>query len=93
MLVQVTGQHFAATDFNDNRLGALLQRLSKTPFRARFEAALWEHSVAVYAVCPAMRGCVARTSRARPPAVFTRDGPVESGSADTAKTLGLISRS
>ena len=53
VLAQVTGQHFAATDFNDNRLAALLKRLSKTSRWARFEAALWEHSVAVYDVCPA----------------------------------------
>ena len=52
VLVQVTGQHFAPTEFNDNRLAALLKRLSKTRFWARFEAALWQHSVAVYDLCP-----------------------------------------
>jgi len=29
VLIQVTGQHFAPSDFNDNRLSALLKRLSK----------------------------------------------------------------
>lgn len=47
VLTQVIGQPFAPLDFNDNRLGALLKRLRK-PWRwARFEAALWEHSVEV----------------------------------------------
>ncbi len=56
VLEQVTGQRFAATDFNDNRLGALLKRLSKGPRWARFEAALWEHSVEAYELSPASIG-------------------------------------
>ena len=56
VLTQVIGQHFAPSDFNDNRLGALLKRLSKPRRWARFEAALWEHSVEVYALSPASIG-------------------------------------
>ena len=52
LLVQVTGQSFAPSDFNDNRLAALLKRLSKPRRWARFEAALWDHSVEVYELCP-----------------------------------------
>jgi transposase len=52
VLIEVTGQPFAPSDFNDNRLGALLKRLSKPRRWARFEAALWEHSVEVYALSP-----------------------------------------
>lgn len=56
VLVQVTGQSFAPSDFNDNRLGALLKRLSKARRWVRFEAALWEHSVEVYELSPASIG-------------------------------------
>jgi transposase len=56
VLMQVTRQHFAPSDFNDNRLSALLKRLSKPRRWARFEAALWEHSVEVYALSPASIG-------------------------------------
>jgi len=56
VLMQVTGQPFVPADFNDNRLGALLKRLSKRQRWARFEAALWEHSVEVYALSPASIG-------------------------------------
>lgn len=52
LLVQVTGQSFAPSDFNDNRLAALLKRLSKARRWARFEAALWDHSVEVYELSP-----------------------------------------
>lgn len=56
VLTQVIGQHFVPSDFNDNRLGALLKRLSKPRRWARFDAALWEHSVEVYALSPASIG-------------------------------------
>jgi transposase len=56
VLTRVIGQHFAPSDFNDNRLGALLKRLSKPRRWACFEAALWEHSVEVYTLAPASIG-------------------------------------
>lgn len=56
VLTQVIGQPFAPSAFNDNRLGALLKRWSKPRRWARFEAALWEHSVEVYALSPASIG-------------------------------------
>ena len=55
VLAQVTGQSFAPSEFNDNRLAALLKRLNATRWE-RLEAALWEHSVAVYELAPASLG-------------------------------------
>lgn len=55
LLTQLTGQSFAPSQFNDNRLTALLKRLSK-PTWERLEAALWQHSVAVYELAPASVG-------------------------------------
>ncbi|MFN0087371.1 MAG: transposase, partial [Blastocatellia bacterium] len=52
VLEKVTGTKFAPSDFNDNRLGALLKRLSKPRRWTRFEAALWNHSVEVYELSP-----------------------------------------
>ncbi len=56
VLMQGIGQSFAPSDFQDNRLGAVRKRLSKPRRWARFEAALWESSVEVYALSPASIG-------------------------------------
>jgi transposase len=55
VLAQVTGQSFSPSEFNDNRLAALLKRLSTARWE-RLEAALWKHSVAVYELAPASLG-------------------------------------
>lgn len=56
VIEKVTGKSCAPSDFNDNRLGALLKRLSKPRRWARFESALWEHSVEVCQLSPASIG-------------------------------------
>ncbi len=48
LLVRRTGQPIKSAEFNDNRLGRLLARLSQPPRWERFEQALWQHSVEVY---------------------------------------------
>ncbi len=50
LLRRLTGQPVTAEDFNDTRLGRLLTRLSDRERWERFEAAVWAHSVAVYAL-------------------------------------------
>lgn len=55
VLAQVTGQSFSPSEFNDNRLAALLKRLSTARWE-RLEAALWQHSVTVYELAPASLG-------------------------------------
>ena len=50
LLSRLTGQPIRAGDFNDNRLSSLLSRLSPPERWERLEAALWQHSVAVYEI-------------------------------------------
>jgi transposase len=50
LLSRLVEQEIHSGDFNDNRLSSLLSRLSKTERWERFEAALWQSSVAVYEI-------------------------------------------
>jgi len=50
LLSPLTGQQIRSGDFNDNRLGSLLSRLSKPERWEPFEAALWHQSLAVYQI-------------------------------------------
>jgi len=50
LLSRLTGRQIRAGDFNDNRLGSVLSRLSKPERWERFEAAVWNSSVAVYEI-------------------------------------------
>lgn len=52
VLAQVTQQVIESSQFNDNRLGSLLTRLSADKRWEPFEAALWQHEVEVYELCP-----------------------------------------
>jgi transposase len=56
VIEKITGTKFEPSDFNDNRLGALLKRLSRPQRWARFEEGLWKHSVEVYELAPACIG-------------------------------------
>ncbi len=56
VIAKVTGQVIDPKQFNDNRLSSLLARLSSEPRWVSFEAALWQHSVEVYELCPASVG-------------------------------------
>src|ERR1051326_693072 len=56
LLSPLTGQRIRAADFNDNRLGSLLARLSKPERWEPFEAALWQQSIAVYQILPTSVG-------------------------------------
>jgi transposase len=56
VIAQVTGQIIDPKQFNDNRLSSLLTRLSLDKSWERFEAALWQHEVEVYEICPASVG-------------------------------------
>jgi transposase len=53
VIARLTGQVISPKQFNDNRLSALLSRLSSEKRWANFEAALWRNSVEVYELCPA----------------------------------------
>jgi hypothetical protein len=50
LLQAVTGQRIVAQQFNDNRLSSLLARLSPAARWEGLEAALWQHTLAVYAL-------------------------------------------
>lgn len=50
LLSPLTGEQIRSGDFNDNRLGSLLSRLSKPERWEPFEAALWHQSLAVYQI-------------------------------------------
>src|SRR5438132_2533998 len=50
LLSSLTGQKIRSVEFNDNRLGSLLSRLSKPEHWEPFEAALWDQSVSVYQI-------------------------------------------
>lgn len=52
LLSSLTGQKIRSVEFNDNRLGSLLWRLSKSEHWEPFEAALWDKSVTVYQILP-----------------------------------------
>jgi len=52
VIARVTGQVIWPKQFNDNRLSALLSRLSAEQRWANFEATLWRSSVEVYELCP-----------------------------------------
>src|SRR5262249_47480505 len=56
VIAKVTGQVIVPQEFNDNRLSSLLTRLSKDKRWNSFEAALFEHEVEVYEICPASLG-------------------------------------
>jgi transposase len=56
VIAKVTGQAIDPTQFNDNRLSSLLTRLSFNKRWDCFEAALWQHAVEVYEICPASVG-------------------------------------
>jgi len=56
VIAQVTGQVIEPKQFNDNRLSSLLTRLSIDKLWERFEAALWQHAVEIYEICPASVG-------------------------------------
>jgi transposase len=56
VIAKVTGQVIDSKQFNDNRLGSLLTRLSSDNRWDRFEAAVWKHDVEVYEICPASVG-------------------------------------
>jgi transposase len=53
VIAKVTGQVIDPKQFNDNKLSSLLKRLSDGKRWERFEAALWQHEVEVYEICPA----------------------------------------
>jgi transposase len=48
LLARITRQPINSAEFSDNRLSRLLSRVHKAPRWARFEDALWKHSVEVY---------------------------------------------
>jgi transposase len=50
LLSSLTLQEIRAGDFNDNRLSSLLTRLSQKDRWERFEAVIWEQSVALYEI-------------------------------------------
>lgn len=50
LLSHLTGRQINAQEFNDNRLSALLKRLSKRKRWHRFEAAIWQNSIEVYEI-------------------------------------------
>ena len=50
LLTDLTGQQIDSSNFNDNRLARLLTRLSLPKHWERFEAALWQNSLAVYEI-------------------------------------------
>jgi transposase len=56
VIAKVTGQAIDPKQFNDNRLSSLLTRLSFNKRWDCFEAALWQHAVEVYEICPASVG-------------------------------------
>jgi transposase len=56
VIAQCTNQVIVPKEFNDNRLSSLLTRLSKDKLWECFEAALFEHQVEVYEICPASIG-------------------------------------
>lgn len=56
VIAKVTGRVIASKQFNDNRLGSLLTRLSSDKRWDCFETALWLHDVEVYEICPASVG-------------------------------------
>lgn len=56
VIAKLTGQVIVTQEFNDNRLGSLLTRLSSDKRWNSFEAALWQHEVEVYEICPASLG-------------------------------------
>lgn len=56
VIAKITGQIIDPKQFNDNRLGSLLTRLSIDKLWECFEATLWRHEVEVYEICPASVG-------------------------------------